>query len=128
MRGPENVNWDAGYKSADSSPQAPERDDHDHHIARSAEVDLGEDAQVLQQDRELREAKRCIVEPDRCPEPHCDDLVFGSREFPYVLAHAELGLFVGRDAENDRKDSGYEDQGIVGAGLLCNEETCAKTC
>lgn len=127
MGSPENVDRHTRHKSANGGPQTPERDDDDHHVACPAEVDLRKDAEVLQQDRELREAKRSIVEPDRCPEPDCDDLVFGARELPDVLAHAELSLLVGRDAEGDREDSGDEDQGIVGAWLFRNEETCAET-
>ena len=126
MRSPENVDRNAGHQSADSSPQTPHSDDSDHDIACPAEVDLRKDAQILQQDRKLCEPKRSIVEPDRRPEPDSDDLVLGTREFPYVLTHAELSLFVGCDAEGDGKDSGYEDQGIVGAGLLRDEDSCAE--
>lgn len=116
------------HKRAERRPQAPQCDDADHGMTRFAEVGLRKDAQVLQQDGKLRETERRVVDPDRRPEPHGDDLVFGTRELPDVLAHAELGLLVGRDAEHDGQHTGYEDQGIIRAGLLCDERASTEAC
>lgn len=128
LRGPEEVYRNTHHKRAERRPQAPECDDSNHSIARFAEVDLREDAQVLQQDGQLGEPERSVVNPDRRPKPHSDNLILGARKLPYVLAHTELGLLVGRDAECDREDSGREDEGIVGAGLLCDECASAEPC
>ena len=76
----------AHHKRTKSRPQAPHDDDCDHAVTNSAKTDLWEDAQVLQEDRELGEAEISVVQPDRRPEPHGNDLVLAPWELPYVLA------------------------------------------
>ena len=55
LRSPEDVYRNTHDKRAERRPQTPESNDADHTIARSAKVDLREDAQILQQDGQLGE-------------------------------------------------------------------------
>lgn len=67
---PEQRHRDTHEDRTECGPESPEDRDADHPKACSAEIDLREDAEVLQQYGKLAEAQSSVVTPLGCPEPH----------------------------------------------------------
>lgn len=87
---PEMTNGNAHENPTKDRPQAASRDQGDQDVARNLEVLLDEDAEVLEQDRDLHKEEAGVVDPDGYPEPIEAIRFRFLREIPVVLAHAIL--------------------------------------
>ena len=84
------LDGDAHENSAEDRPQAASGHQSDQDVARDLEVLLDEDAEVLEQDRDLHKEEAGVVDPDGYPEP-IEAIGFRFlREIPVMLAHAIL--------------------------------------
>ena len=71
---PEDWYRHAHEERTQHGPESPNDRDDEQEVTSSAEVELREYTQVLQQDRELAKAERAVIRPLRCPEVQTDIL------------------------------------------------------
>jgi hypothetical protein len=122
---PEQLDWEAHNRRAQDSPESPDNRNSDHDVTHLAEILLGEDSQILHQNGELGEPKRCVIRPKSAPEEdgHLHDVDGG---VPDVQAHALHRLVVGRDAVHQREDRGDTNETVVKTSLFRDESSCTN--
>jgi hypothetical protein len=121
---PEQLDREAHNRRAQDSPESPDNGNSDHDVTHPAKVLLGEDAQILHQNGELGEPKRCVIRPKSAPEED-GHLHYVDGGVPDVQAHALHRLVVGRDAVHQREDRGHTNETVVKTSLFRDESSCA---